>query len=326
MKRKKYVPFCFTSILLLLLLFFVSGCNSNMPVESKNIQESKSYTVTDSTGNKIVFKEPPRRIVSLSSSVDEILMDMIAPDRIAALTYLADDPGISSISAKAGAVKLRTRGANYEAIIAMNPDLVLLPDWAGTEQIQGLRDVGIAVYIYKTPVTIKEIQQSIFEIAHVVNAENEGIVLVAEMQKKLDMIQRKLSIIPASERKTVVAMSLMGAFGGKDTTFDDICRYAYVKNGVAQAGANKNDTVSKETIVKIDPDVLIMPSWNFGYDGEPMNFINSTKNDSSLQTIKAIKNDKLIQVNDAWLYSISHYAANAVEEIAKAVYPDYFKD
>ena len=146
------------------------------------------------------------------------------------------------------------------------------------------------------------------------------------MQKKLDMVQRKLSIIPASERKTVVAMSLMGAFGGKDTTFDDICRYAYVKNGVAQAGANKNETISKEMIVKIDPDVLIMPSWNFGYDGEPMTFINSVRNDSSLQTIKAIKNDKLIQVNDAWLYSISHYAADAVEEVAKTVYPEYFKE
>lgn len=324
MKYKGRFLFYLTSILLLLLSSLLSGCNNNMPVEST--QNRTSYTVTDSTGNKIVFKEPPQRIVSLSLGVDEVLMDMIGPDRIVALTYLADDPGISSIASKASAVKLRTKGSNYEAIIAMNPDLVLLPDWFGTEQIQGLRDIGIPVYIYKTPVTIKEIQQSILEIAHVVNAEKEGKLLVAEMQKKLDMVQSKLSKIPASERKTVVAMSLMGAFGGKDTTFDDICHYSYVINGVAQAGANKNETISKEMIVKIDPDVLIMPSWNFGYDGEPMTFINSVRNDSSLQTIKAIKNDKLIQVNDAWLYSISHYAADAVEEIAKTVYPEYFKE
>lgn len=324
MKYKGRFLFYLTSILLLLLSLLLSGCNNNMPVEST--QNRTSYTVTDSTGNKIVFKEPPQRIVSLSLGVDEVLMDMIGPDRIVALTYLADDPGISSIASKASAVKLRTKGSNYEAIIAMNPDLVLLPDWFGTEQIQGLRDIGIPVYIYKTPVTIKEIQQSILEIAHVVNAEKEGKLLVAEMQKKLDMVQSKLSKIPASERKTVVAMSLMGAFGGKDTTFDDICHYSYVINGVAQAGANKNETISKEMIVKIDPDVLIMPSWNFGYDGEPMTFINSVRNDSSLQTIKAIKNDKLIQVNDAWLYSISHYAADAVEEIAKTVYPEYFKE
>lgn len=324
MKYKGRFLFYLTSILLMLLSLLLSGCNNNMPV--KSTQNRTSYTVTDSTGNKIVFKEPPHRIVSLSLGVDEVLMDMIGPGRIVALTYLADDPGISSIASKASAVKLRTRGANYESIIAMNPDLVLLPDWSGTEQIQGLRDVGIPVYIYKTPVTIKEIQQSILEIAHVVNAEKEGKLLVAEMQKKLDMVQGKLSKIPESEKQTVVAMSLMGAFGGKDTTFDDICRYAYVKNGVAQAGANKNETIPKEVIIKIDPDVLILPSWNFGYDGEPMNFINSIRNDSSLQTIKAIKNDKLIQINDACLYSISHYSANAVEEIAKTVYPEYFKE
>lgn len=323
MNCKKRLLFCITSILLLLNLL-LSGCNNNVPVE--NMQNSTSYTVIDSTGNKIVFKEPPKRIVSLSSSVDEILMDLVGPDRIAALTYLADDPGISAIAAKASAVKLRTKGANSEAIIAMKPDLVLLPDWAGTEQVQGLRDVGIAVYVYKTPVTIKEIQKSILEIAKVVNAEKEGMIIVSDMQKKLDMVESKLSKISESEKKTVVAFSLMGAYGGKDTTFDDICRYSYVRNGSLEVGASKNEIISKEMIVKIDPDVLIMPSWNFGYDGEPMNFINSTRNDAALQSIKAIKNNKLIQINDAYLYSISHYSAKAVEEIAKKVYGDYFKD
>ena len=313
---------------LFVLLFFLTGlmlggCANSEQKNPKN-ETDKGYNVTDATGTKITFKESPKRIVSLSSSADEILLDMLPPERIAALTNLADDPGICSTTEKAKAVKQRVQSKNVEAILSLNPDLVLMPDWLGAEKVQSFRDVGIKVYVYKTPVTLADIQNSVREIATVVDAREQGDKLVLAMQEKLDSVQQKLKNLPADKKQVVVPLSLMGAFGGKGTTFDDICNYANVTNGISAAGIDKNAVIAKEKIVEINPDAFILPTWDFGKSGDAKNFINETMNDPALQTVKAIKNNRLIQIHDAYLYSISHYAANAVDEIARAVYPEYF--
>ena len=310
-------------VLLFISILMLGGCTNNK--QNKFVSDSgKGYTVTDATGTKVNFAERPKRIISLSSSVDEILLDMLPPERIAALTNLADDPGICSTTEKAKAVKQRVQSKNVEAILSLNPDLVLMPDWLGPEKVQGLRDVGIKVYVYKTPVTLTDIQKSIVEIATVVDAREQGDKLVLAMQKKLDNVQQKLKELPSDKKQVVVPLSLMGAFGGKGTTFDDICNYANVTNGISAAGIDKNAVIAKEKIVEINPDAFILPTWDFGKSGDAENFINETMSDPAFETVKAIRNKRLIQIHDAYLYSISHYAANAVDEIARAVYPEYF--
>src|SRR5690606_8616627 len=42
--------------------------------------------------------EPPKRIVSLNLCTDQLLVDLVAPQRIGALSRLAADPALSSIS------------------------------------------------------------------------------------------------------------------------------------------------------------------------------------------------------------------------------------
>ncbi|MGE4589916.1 MAG: ABC transporter substrate-binding protein [Acidaminococcaceae bacterium] len=322
MSGRQYHSLLFIVLLFISILMF-GGCtnnNQNKPVSNAG----KGYMVMDATGTKVNFLEKPKRIISLSSSVDEILLDMLPPERIAALTNLADDPGICSTTEKAKAVKQRVQSKNVEAILSLNPDLVLMPDWLGPEKVQGLRDVGIKVYVYKTPVTLTDIQKSIIEIATVVDAREQGDKLVLAMQKKLDNVQQKLKDLPSDKKQVVVPLSLMGAFGGKGTTFDDICNYANVTNGISAAGIDKNAVIAKEKIVEINPDAFILPTWDFGKSGDAENFINETMSDPAFETVKAIRNKRLIQIHDAYLYSISHYAANAVDEIARAVYPEYF--
>ena len=322
MGSRKYYAKLFV-VLFFLMALLLGGCANNEQKNPKS-ESGKGYSVTDATGTKLTFKESPKRIVSLSSSADEILLDMLPPERIAALTNLADDPGICSTTEKAKAVKQRVQSKNVEAIISLNPDLVLMPDWLGAEKAQSLRDVGIKVYVYKTPVTLTEIQKSIMEIATVVDTREQGEQLVVAMQEKLDNVQQKLKNLPTDKKQVVVPLSLMGAFGGKGTTFDDICNYANVTNGISAAVIDKNAVIAKEKIVEINPDAFILPTWDFGKSGDAQNFIDDTMNDPAFKTVKAIKNNRLIQIHDAYLYSISHYAANAVDEIARALYPEYF--
>ena len=87
----------------LLLCLLLAGCG---PQEKNTSGSGKVlYTVTDATGTKLSFSEKPQRIVSLNVSADEILLDMVDSKRLAALSLLADDPGICSAGDKVKSVK-----------------------------------------------------------------------------------------------------------------------------------------------------------------------------------------------------------------------------
>ena len=320
--KKVCIVFFSLTILLMASLLF-SGCKDTQ--QATNKKSEVAYKVTDMTGTTITFKESPKRVVSLNCGVDEILLDLLPPERIAALSARADDPGICAAVDKAKTVKKRVQGKNVEAILSLNPDLVVMPDWIGMDLVNGLRAVGVPVYVFKTPESLADIQDNILKIAIVVDAKVQGDEIVSTMQKKLERVQQITKKVPSDKKQTLIPLSLMGSFGGKGTTFDDMCNYANVTNGVSAAGVVKRAAITKEMIVKMDPDVFIIPTWDFEESGKAENFIKEIKSDPAFSTVKAIKNDRLVKVHDAYLYAASQYAANAVEEIAQAAYPEYFK-
>jgi len=320
-KNKCLTVFSLTILFISTLIF--SGCKDT--IQTTNKKSEVVYKVTDMTGTTIEFKESPKRVVSLNCGVDEILLDLLPPERIAALSARADDPGICAAVDKAKTVKKRVQGKNVEAILSLNPDLVVMPDWIGMDLVNGLRAVGVPVYVFKTPESLTDIKDTIHKVAQAVDANQQGDELVSAMQKKLERIQKITKQVPSDKKQTLIPLSLMGSFGGKGTTFDDMCNYANVTNGVSAAGVVKRAAITKEMIVKMDPDVLIIPTWDFEKSGKADNFIEEIKSDPALSTIKAIKSNRLVTVHDAYLYAASQYAANAVEEIAQAAYPEYFK-
>lgn len=323
MFSKKFSLTLFSLALLFISPLIFSGCKETNQATSK--KSEVAYNVTDMTGTNLAFKESPKRVVSLNCGVDEILLDLLPPERIAALSARADDPGICASVEKAKTVSKRVQGRNVEAILALNPDLVVMPDWIGIDLVNGLRAVGVPVYVFKTPESLADIQDVIRKISTVVDAKEQGDEIVLTMQKKLERVQKITKQIPADKKQTLIPLSLMGSFGGKGTTFDDMCNYANVTNGVSASGVAKKSSIAKEMIVKMDTDVFIIPTWDFEESGKADNFIKEIKSDPALSTVKAIKNNRLVKVHDAYLYAASHYAGNAVEEIAQAAYPEYFK-
>lgn len=146
MLKQKYQKIITALLLCLSILLIVAGCSSDSAQKSNS---TAAYTVTDSQGHKLYFKEKPQRIISTSISTDEILIDLVPSSRIAAFSRLVDDPGISNIVERAQSVGSRVDGQSSEAIMALHPDLILIPDFVKPEVIQSLRDMNLQVYVYK---------------------------------------------------------------------------------------------------------------------------------------------------------------------------------
>lgn len=107
MLKQKYQKFITALLLCLSILLIVAGCSSDSAQKSNS---TAAYTVTDSQGHKLYFKEKPQRIISTSISTDEILIDLVPSSRIAAFSRLVDDPGISNIVERAQSVGSRVDG------------------------------------------------------------------------------------------------------------------------------------------------------------------------------------------------------------------------
>jgi len=310
-------------VVFVILNILVSGCRFGL-IGNDNSKGAVLYTFTDVTGMKFDFYEKPKRIVSLNNSVDEILLDLVSFDRIAALTHLADDETLCCAFEKAKKIPGRVHGSNLEQIVALRPDVVIIGDWVGSDYINSLRQYGVKVIALHTPDTYKEIMQFIQEVADIVGEGDVGGKIVRDLQHRAEYFRNK-AVCTYGEKnlRTVLVLSTMGVMGQKGT-FNDICYLAGVKNGMGDIDVPQGMMVSDEKVIDIDPDVMILPSWDYSKSNDMSEFRKKVLNNPAYQNLKAVRNRKIPQINDKYLYSTSQYSIRAIEEIAHAAYPELY--
>ena len=288
-------------------------------------EQPVAYTVTDIEGTKVDFPAPPKRIVTLSMSTDETMLGLVEPEHMAAVNSLLDDPVSSNITGLAKAIPQRIGDPTVEEIIALQPDLVVVPDWGDLTMVPSLREAGLRVVVCKGARNLAEIRDTIDLLAAAAGVPERGVKLRAMMDAKLAEIQEKVAKIPQAERKTVVLISLMGGYGGLGSSFDEACRYAGVINGRAELGIRDFQVMTKEQLVQIDPDILFLPTYNDHGNYDVQAFRREYLDDPSLQTMKAIRNQAFAEPFEGYLYNCSQDFVFGVQEIAYRVYGDAFK-
>lgn len=294
----------------------LSGCYSSCVQKECS---TEMHTLTDAAGKSVTLPTKPQRIVSMLIGSDEMLMDLVEPERIAALSYLADDPGISNISDRSSLVKGRLRGYTAESIAKFKPDLVIIADWWQPDVLHTLKDIGISVYIYRSPHTVEEVRGMIEEVAYVVGESERGKKLIGTYDGKLAALKEKTANI--GKRKSIVPMSSHGIVGTKGSLFDDMCNFIGIDNCVSRCDFSNSSTISKELLVQMDPDMIILPDWDAPSSGKTYN-VQALLNDPALQVMKAVHSKKVRTVGAKSMYTVSHYAADGMNILAEAVYPE----
>ena len=104
----------------------------------------------------------------------------------------------------------------------------------------------------------------------------------------------------------------------------DICRYANVKDATEDLHYTQSGILSQEEVVRLNPDAFVIPVWNYDGKHEPVQMKAEILSNPSYQTTKAGKNKNVIMLPAAHVLAVSQYTVNAVEDIAKAVYPENF--
>jgi iron complex transport system substrate-binding protein len=280
--------------------------------------------VKDANGTEVTIEKEPVNIVSLTLGSDEMLLGLIDKSRIKAVTEYSIDTGISNVADVAKDVPNKIL-SDAEKVISLQPDLVFVDTWADPNFVKQLRDAKIAVYVFKTPSNIDEQKAAVQELAHVVGADAKGKEIVAWMDEKLAAVEDKLKNLKPEEKLSVMDYSESGSSSGKGTNFDDIVTHAGLINVVTKAGMEGWPTLSKENIVAMNPDIILLPSWYYDKTKSLDGLKDTLMKDTSLASVKTIKDKKLLSVPNPHISAISQYVVLGVEDLAKAAYPDLFK-
>ena len=304
------------------------GCGAKTQAPSASPEASTAYTVTDDAGRKLSFAKKPSRIVSLTYGTDEILTEVVDTKRIQAYSRWAGDNEISFIT-KEQAQKVGCKvHDSLENILKLEPDLVVASIATSNELVQSLEHMGIKVYIARSPHNYQEMCAKIVNLAEAVGEKAKGEALVSKMNERMQALEQRLSKLPDSKRKVAVAFNFTSAMGRKGDLLDNMMTMAHVINGAAAVtppiSEHGSVVISKEMVVGINPDVFLLPTWNFNNKQDIKGYAHAVKNDPAYRNVKAVKNDQIKFVSDKYRYVASQHVVEAIEAIAKAIYPELF--
>lgn len=301
------------------------NANSNKTVaESKEVSKATyPVTVKNYDGNDLVVKEEPSKIASLTLGMDEMLLEMVEDDKVVGLSGKnADDKAVSNVADKA--TKFSKIENNIEVLLAEKPDLVIGSSWIKKEFLEQLKENNITYYGYKTPETIEKQKEIIMDLSKIVGNEEKGKEIVKDIDTRLEKVQKTIKDSKFKDVK-VMAYNMHGSSNGKNTIFDDIVKNIDAVNVSSEAGIEGVAKISKEKIIELNPEVLVLMAWEKDDLKEFEAFAEDLKNDKSLENVDAIKNGRVYIASNRYMTSVSQHIIEGVEFMAESIYKDVYK-
>ncbi len=274
-------------------------------------------------GETLVINKKPMHIVSLKLGLDELLLGLATIDRVAGLSGQVGNSKSVSLAADYAA-NFPKMEDNFEVILAQNPDLIIGSSWIKKELLAQIADSKIPYYGYKSPNTIEEQIAVIRNFATVLGSRAKGEEIIADWNKRLAVIDEKAATIKEENKLMVLPYNMHGKTNAKGTIIDEIIYRVGAKNAATEAGLEKRAKISKEKIIEINPDVILMTAWGMDDLDEFNKFVEDMKNDPALKDLKAVKNNRVIVEDGRYMTIVTQHLINGIEFVAKNVYPEVY--
>ena len=283
--------------------------------------------MVDDTGHTVHLDHRPQRIISLTAFTDDILLDMVDHRRLIGVTNFSEDPALSNVVEKIADIPNKL-AMNVEVILSLRPDLIFVANWSESDIVAQIRDAGVPVFLIATGLSIPAIQEKIRIVARLVDATDEAEVMIQQMDERLSAVRSKVSDLSEAQRRTVMDYATWGSAQGAGSSWDEVIRRAGLINAAGEFTADAWGQVplSKESILELDPDLLILPGWVYGDPGGAEAFYRQTLEDPALQGLTAIREGRVFQMPEGLKAATSQYIVDAVEYLGRLAYPTLFTE
>ncbi|WP_394967989.1 ABC transporter substrate-binding protein [Candidatus Allofournierella merdipullorum] len=271
---------------------------------------------TDPSGAEVNIPDEIGSVVVLAPSIAETLVALGCGDLI--VGYDAQSVGLAGLPE--GVPTFDMMQPDMEQLAALKPDVLFVSNmtlYDQTNPYQQLIDLGVCVLCVPTADSIAAIQEDIAFIAAAMGKTAEGDTLIADMQAELDRIAAIGATV--TEKKSVYfeigAAPSMYSFGS-GVFLNEMIELIGAENVLADQEGWL--AVEAETIVAADPDVILT---NVNYIDDPVAEILGR---SGWEGMSAVKDQQVFYIDNMASSLSNHNIVKALDQMAKAVYPDLF--
>jgi len=269
------------------------------------------YKMVDGTSETVILDHKAERIVAVGPNAADLASE------------LAGDSVVASTAApyqSSNGVKQRV-ALDVKAIAALKPDIVIVEDDDGTTDLVGpLREAGIKVALLRAPKTVKEVEDQTRNVGQLLGRADKAESLITTMMNYIRDTESLRFARRDDPKKTVAVYNENGLYGAPDTLIQDMIKYVNVENAATKAGVKWSYMGKKDDLIKVDPDVIIVPTdvKAPGFNRDAV--LNSYYNDPALKNVKAIKNKKVVIISNEAMMAKTYHIGRGIYNMAQFVY------
>ena len=245
----------------------------------------------------------PKRIISLSPSITEILFEIGSGNQVIAVDNLSNYPNEAPIS------DISAYDPNVEAISLFNPDLVIL-SYNIKNLKTALKKIGIETIYLPAPLNFEEILNQIDYLGIQTGNEDKAKKLISKMKNKMKALQK----LRENETATKIYHEIDPNYysPSKFSFIGDIYQKLNYKNVADKADISNlgYPKLSPELIISENPDLIVLP-------GKDNKYVEKVKLRPGWSYIEAVKKNNFLLTNNdiasRWGPRILNFASILVE-------------
>ena len=275
-------------------------------------------------GAAALAEQAPRRIISLSPSVTEILWGIGVFDRVVAVSTFCEYPEEAKDLPRVGG----WTNTNLEQVVGLSPDIVILTD-AQAPLVEGrLQALGFETLAVGSQ-SLADIFAAIELIGAVVGSSEGAAALLSEMQAELDAIAQRTrgrdrpSVLCVVDRLPGTLRDLYISTEGSYLT--DLVRIAG-GDPITPPAPHNYAQISTEALVSFDPEVVLdmVQALAAPVAVGTIDLAEDPKAVWKTVPIRASRNNRVYSLLDKQLVHPSQLAVRTAREMARRLHPEAF--
>ncbi|WP_230633177.1 ABC transporter substrate-binding protein [Paenibacillus athensensis] len=273
--------------------------------------------IKDATGMEFTFDKAPQRIVSVSPAETEALFALGLDDRIVGVADYDDYPEAVQSKPKMGSIVK----PNQEALLAANADLIVTGVSMSDETVQKLRELKLNVFKVE-PKTLDDAIADVVTFGIITDRQGDADRIVGQMNDDRQKVLNAVKDLTPEQRQKVYIEFSPGWTVGSGEFMSELIGLA---GGINVAADGKGwYQISEEKIIQQNPAVIFYAKGVIDdKSNKPLEQIIRER--SGWEQIDAVKNNRIIGIDQNLLSRPGPRLTQGLLEIAKGIYPDRVK-
>lgn len=268
------------------------------------------FVACTNTAKEVIIKEESMRIISIAPTITELIYALGKGDQLVGKSDYCNYPEATNGVQSIGSLD----EPNVEKILELQPDIVFVSAHFKEDIAKKLEDLGIQIVVIYNAEDFNGSYEAINMVGELINAKDKSQELVASLEKEIQAIKEKVREREMPKVYYVVGFGKDGDYTATGDTF--IAQMIESAGGANIAMDAIGWKYSLEKIIEEDPEYILI-SQNYGMKDE-------FELAEGYKALSAVKNDKVIEIDDDLLSRQGPRLAQGVESLAKILHPDLF--